>query len=318
MPESTRKPMLSRALIVGAVTALALPLLTAPTATALSSSDIKLSSLAVNQGSKIGVEVNYLYGSKRCKMTLSGPSRKVKKKTVRVRNSTAKTRISTAGLPVGNYVVRVNCGKGERASSSSFSIVPKGEPREATCDVADYGFSEGPAGDTTVGFIVANRSSALTADSVKAAIQFLDAAGNTLASTTEYLMDIGPQAMVPSGTSADAIGVSSVRVAVVCESSNEPTNPRLRGQATYIEARNSSIYPVRFGGTIPNTTGVTISSSSGIDFVSRNAAGQITGGGSTYPEAFIPPNTTGTWETIDYMTPNNVASVEWVMNVTEE
>jgi hypothetical protein len=298
--------------LLGMTLASATVLLAQP-ADALDSSSIRLSALSVNESTPIRVEIPYLYTARVCTLALSGPKNS-RAYTVPVRNSTAKAAVPTKGLPTGSYVVRANCGKDGKATSSSFSIVPKGAPTTATCDVTDRGFSQGADGATTYGAQITNRSPGLTATSVKLAVAFLDGAGNTLATRTQYVMDIAPGESVLAGGYESVTAVASVRVDSVCEATTTAPTPRLRGQAQTIAPRSSSYFPTQFGGTIPNPFTFIISASSSMDYVTRNAAGAITGGGSAEPEAFIPVGATGTWNDIGVMYPENVASVDWVMD----
>lgn len=284
---------------------------------ALDSSDIRLSAQSVNQGSPLRVQVSYLYSARTCKVQLDGPKRSAAR-TVRVRDGQMRTSLSTAGLPSGTYVVRVACGKDGKAVSDPVAIVPKGSPTRATCDVTDTGFSIGPDGSVSYGIQVSNRSPGLTAVSVKLAVSLLDGAGRTLATTSEYVMDIAPEESVYEGGGDDITGVASIRVASLCESSASRPTPRLRGQAQTILPRESSYFPTELAGTIANSAGFIVGTSSELEYVTRNAAGQITGGGTTYPDAFIPVGGTGTWEALSRVPTANVSSVDWVLDTEEE
>lgn len=129
-----------------------------------------------------------LWGGTACSVKLAGP-KSTKPVTYKIRNNALSASLATRGLTPGIYVVRMNCGKAGKATSNPFAIVPPGTPTAATCDVTESGFSAGAAGETPYGIIVTNRSTALTATYVKLAIAFLDGAGNTLATRTDYAMD---------------------------------------------------------------------------------------------------------------------------------
>jgi len=294
------------------LTLISASVLLAQPAQALDSSSIRLSALSVNSGSPIRVEVPSLYSAKTCTFALNGP-KKTKSVKVKVRKWTAKVALKTSGLPAGAYVVRVNCGKSGSATSTKFSIVPAGSPTKATCEVTESGFSAGGGGTTTYGVRIANRSPALVASSVQLAITFLDASNNTLATESKYATKIPAGENVYVGGNADVSNVANVRVDTICESSGEPTDPILRGQAQSIKPRNSDYYPIEIGGLIPNPLNFTISDFTSLNYVTRNAAGAITGGGGTFADAFIPAGATGTWSTMSVMYPQNVVSVDWTM-----
>lgn len=306
--------MLRRSLSMIALAAIAgtAAVVSAAPANALSASSIVLSALSVNQGSPIGVKVDYLWLTSKCTMRLTGAG-STKPTVVTVRNNSVKASLKTTGLPVGKYTVAVNCGKGNQATSAPFTIVPKGAATTATCDITENGFSASAQNETAYGAVVTNRSTALGATSVQLSIAFKDAAGTTLATESEYAQDIPPGQSVLIGGSAKATGVSSITVSALCKSTTDPVIAKLRGQAQSIAARDSDFYPTTASGQFANTTGFVLSGSSTMDFITRNAAGQITGGGSTYPDAFVPVGATGTWSDIMEMFPGQVASLEWVM-----
>ena len=282
-------------------------------ASALDQSSIRVSAMAVNAGTPIGVEVFNVFLAKTCVLQLVGP-RSGEAKTVRVRSWTVKTRLDTAGMTPGSYAVRVSCGKTERATSTPFFIVAPTEASLATCDVTEYGFSPGADGRTSYGIKVTNRSLVLSATSVRLAIAFFDAAGNTLATTTEYVMDIGPGESVFAGGNNWIEPVARLRIDAVCDSSTQAPLPRLRGIAQSITPRDSRIYPISLASTFSNPFPYTISDGSTIAYITRNQAGTITGGGWVSPDAFIPAGATGTWSTLNVLYPSAVASVEWVMD----
>lgn len=296
-----------------------LALASAPPAAALDSSDIQLSALSVNQGSPLKVKIPYVYGAKFCTLTLTGPKRsKPVRAKVRNRKNEASASIPTKGLPTGSYVVRANCGKAGKATSSSFSVVAKGAPTEATCDVTDYGFSAAARDKTSFGVQLTNRSPALSATSVELSIAFLDASGNTLSTTSLYAMSIPPGESVIDGDTEDVAGVASIRVDALCSSTADAVDTLLRGPATAITPRDSSYYPTEISGVIQNTTGYIISDFSRISYVVRNPAGAITGGGRTYPDAFIPVGASSPWDTTSSILFENAASAEWVLRADEK
>ncbi len=296
------------------LTLISASVLLAQPAQALDSSSIRLSALSVNSGSPIRVEVPSIYSATTCTFALNGP-KNTKPVKVKVRNSTAKVALKTNGLPAGAYVVRVNCGKSGSATSTKFSIVPAGSPTKATCEVTESGFSAGADGETTYGVQITNRSPALTTTSVRLAITFLDASNNTLATESSGVIDIPAGENVYSGGDVSVSNVANVRVDAICESSSEPARTLLRGQAQSIKPRNSDYYPIEFSGFIPNPLNFAIEGYTDIYYVTRNAAGAITGGGRANFTGFIPAGATGTWSTSGVMYPQNVASVDWTMTV---
>lgn len=304
---------LSAAVGLGLAGMLVMALVPTAPAVALDASDIRLSALSVNQGAPIGVQVNYLYDGSTCKVWLDGP-KKSPVKTVLIKRYTMRTSLPTSGLPTGTYVVRVNCGKGGRATSEKIGVVPKGAPTKATCEVTEKGFSAGADGETSYGAQITNRSPLLTATSVQLSIAYLDGAGNPLATESSYVMDIAPGESVYDGGYKTVGGVASIRIDAVCESTTTAPESRLRGQAQYIRPRDSQVYPTQLGGTIVNPLPYIIASSSPLYYVTRNAAGQITGGGTEYIDAFIPVGATGTWEDLSVMYPADIASVDWVLD----
>lgn len=282
-------------------------------ASALSSSDIRISALSVNQGKSVGVSISYLYSAKQCVLRLVGPKTS-KPRTVKIKNSGIKASLPTTGLPIGQYVVRADCGKGEKASSSPFDVIALGAPTTATCELVESGFSAAADKSTSYGAVLTNKSPSLVAEDVKLSIAFKDASGATLATRADYAPDILPGQNIVLGGNEDVVGVASITIAALCDSTSEPAIATLQGQATTIAARNSSRYPTSIGGQFTNMTGFILSGSSTMKFVTRNVSGQITGGGSTYPDAFVPVGAVGTWSTIIAVFPQNVASVEWIMS----
>jgi len=305
--------------IIGIATSLTIvsaSILVAQPAQALTSSDIRLSALSVNEGSPVRVEVPYVYTASTCSFALNGP-KNTKPVKVKVRNSTAKASMKTNGLPAGAYMVRVNCGKGGSATSTKISIVPKGSPTKATCDVTEVGFSVGARGTTTYGVKVTNRSPALATTDIQLAVAFLDANGNTLATDSPGVIDIPANESVYFGSDVTVSNVAKVRVDAICESSSESVGTLLRGQAQSITQRDSDYYPTGLSGFIPNPLNFAIEGYTSIYYVTRNAAGAITGGGRSDLRGFIPAGATGTWSTSGVMYPQNVASADWTMTVRE-
>jgi hypothetical protein len=305
---------LALAALVGSLT---IGVASAVPAAALDSSDIRLSALSVNQGSPLGVQIDYLYESSSCKVWMEGPKRSAVK-SVPIKRYKVRTTLSTAGLPTGTYVVRANCGKSGKATSGRVGIIPKGAPTTATCDVAEKGFSAAADGETSFGAVISNRSPVLAASGVQLAIAFLDGAGNTLATKSSYVMAIRPGESVYDGGTESVTGVAAIRIDAVCESTTEVPESRLRGQAQYIRPRDSDYYPSEFGGSFTNTLPFIIASFSEVNFVTRNAAGQITGGGSDYLDAFVPVGATGTWGDISSIYPSNISSVDWILDAEKQ
>lgn len=113
-------------------------------------------------------------------------------------------------------------------------------------------------------------------------------------------------------------GTATLRISAVCDSSTDRPRPRLHGQAQSITPRDSSYYPTSISGSFINTLNFTIANYSDLDYVTRNAGGQITGGGQTSPDAFVPAGTTGTWSDIISVFPQVVSSVDWVIAAREQ
>ena len=286
-------------------------------AAAHSASDIRLSELSVNQGSSFGVKITRLHSANKCVLQLVGPKTSTPR-TVRVKNSVVKASLSTAGLPLGEYVVRARCGKGVRASSSKFSVIAKGAPTSATCDVVESGFSASANFSTSYGAVLTNRSPVLTATNVKLSIAFKDASGATLSTVTDTATDISPGEKIVVGMaySAGHLNAASMAISTLCDSTSDPTPAKLSGQAQTIvdNSADSWRYPTNIGGQFTNTTGFIIGTSSQIDYISRNASGQITGGGRTAPYPAVPVGAVGTWITVDPVLPQNISSADWVLS----
>ncbi len=286
-------------------------------AAAHSASDIRLSELSVNQGSSFGVKITRLHSANKCVLQLVGPKTSTPR-TVRVKNSVVKASLSTAGLPLGEYVVRARCGKGVRTSSSKFSVIAKGAPTSATCDVVESGFSASANFSTSYGAVLTNSSPVLTAKNVKLSIAFKDASGATLSTVTDTATDISPGEKIVVGMaySAGHLNAASMAISTLCDSTSDPTPAKLSGQAQTIvdNSADSWRYPTNIGGQFTNTTGFIIGTSSQIDYISRNASGQITGGGRTAPYPAVPVGAVGTWITVDPVLPQNISSADWVLS----
>lgn len=285
---------------------------------ALSTSDIRLSALSVNQGSGLGVRITRLQSAQRCVLRLVGPESS-QPRTVSVRNSRVKTTLSAAGLPLGDYVVRARCGKGVRASSPKFSVIAKGAPTSATCDVVESGFSASANYSTSYGAVLTNSSPVLTAKNVKLSITFKDASGATLSTVSDTATDISPGEKIVVGMaySADHLDVASIAISTVCDSTRDTAPAKLSGQAQTITVADSWRYPTNIGGQFTNTTGFIIGTNSRIDYISRNASGQITGGGRTAPYPAVPVGAVGTWIAIDPVLPQNISSADWVLSPSQ-
>lgn len=225
---------------------------------------------------------------------------------------------SMTRAPVSFAVDWMTCRSTSRFARNALMGAVASQVPRTTATVVHASGLDGPRGETTYGVVVANRSTVLTATSVKLAVTILDGADNTLGTYSDYVMDIAPGENAFVGAYETAANVASIRVDALCDSTMKSPTPRLRGQAQTIQARDSSFYPVTFGGSIPNPFNFIISGSSRIGYITRNAAGAITGGGTSNPDAFIPIGTTGTWNEIDVMYPENVATVEWVMDTRSE
>lgn len=260
--------------------------------TALNASDIRLSSLSVNQGSSIDVKITHLHSAIKCVLRLVGPEIS-KPRTVSVKNSVASASLSTAGLPLGEYVVRAHCGKGEKLNSAKFSVIAKGAPTSATCEVVESGFSLSANYSTSYGAVLTNMSPVLTAKNVRLSITFKDGSGTTLSTVTDKASDISPGEKIVVGMaySAGHLDVASLTISTLCESTRDPAPVKLRGQAqTIVDNSASSLrYPTNVGSQFTNTTSLTIGINSRVDYISRNASGEITGGGrtNTYPEFLL-------------------------------
>lgn len=289
-------------------------------AAALSASDIRLSALSVNQGSGLGVKITRLQSAQRCVLRLLGPESS-QPRTVNVRNSRVKATLSTAGLPLGDYVVRARCGKGVRTSSPKFSVIAKGAPTAATCDVVESGFSASANYSTSYGTVLTNSSPVLTATNVKLSITFKDASGATLSTVSDTATDISPGEKIVVGMaySAGHLDVASIAISTLCDSTRDTAPAKLSGQAQTItdNSADSWRYPTNIGGQFTNTTGFIIGTTSRIDYISRNASGQITGGGRTAPYPAVPVGAVGTWITVDPVLPQNISSADWVLSPSQ-
>jgi hypothetical protein len=285
---------------------------------ALGASDIRLSALSVNQGSSLGVRINRLQSAQRCVLRLVG-LQSSKPKTVKVKNSSVKASLSTTGLPVGEYVVRARCGKGVRASSSKFSVIAQGAPTSATCEVVESGFSASANYSTSYGAVLTNSSPVLTANNVRLSITFKDASGTTLSTVSDNATNINPGEKIVVGMaySARHLNVASMAISTLCDSTSDLAPAQLSGTTQTIGVANSWRFPTTISGQFTNTTGFIIGTSSRIDYISRNASGQITAGGRLTQSPAGPAGAVGTWITEDSVLPQDISSADWVLSPSQ-
>lgn len=279
-------------------TALVLGVLVCATpASALSSYSIKLPGQAVRAGSTFTVKIDGVYSTPGCAVSMVG-AKKTAPISVKAKNYVVTARIKAPAGTVGQYRVKVACGKGGAAMSDPIMVVAKTSPLQATCDVAENGFLLQHFDYANFGSIIHNASPELTATDVQLALTYRDAAGNvvTTASVSNYT-DIGPgSSVIVSDEFTKATGAVSVTVATTCKTALTPPAAPIPGTGTWAPAAEYSSYQ-HFAGQFVNPLPYTLDDHSRVDFVLRNAAGQIVAGGLAYLDAFVPPGAPGTWST---------------------
>lgn len=294
---------------------------------AFSSTDITFASPSVNVGSPLTFTAKYVYNSS-CSVTAVG-ARRGKPATFKVRNDTVQGKLSTRGLPAGRYQLSIKCGSDAPVRSSAFFIVPKGSPTRATCDVAEQGFTAGvnryfnSPGDLTYGVRLVNASPALTATRVELAVSFFDASGTLLKTISDIAYDIPPGGETVTGLSSlrsydGALpGVASMRIQARCQSEVDQQYGFTPGQAAWMRADRNNV--LEFGGTITNSQSFTMDSrNSGLNFVIRDAAGNIIGGGGAGLDAFAPPAGQTTWsKTNEVIPPGQSARIDYLLQFEE-
>lgn len=246
---------------------------------------------AFHAGSKVPVTVNYLWRASSCSVVFVGASRSAPQRLA-VRGLKAHGNVRAPKTP-GIYRPRVACGKDGVGTGRPFMVVPAGNPVQASCDIVDHGATIAPDGGTTFGVIVRNASPDLTAASVEIAISYLDAGGNVVVTSTDYIPGIAPGQTVFGNDHTSAPGAVSTSVRSRCTTSLETVRAPLSATGT---AEPSYFSGLRFVGQVTNTTAMTLSTMSKVNVIARGADGRIVAGDFGYLDAFAPPGATVTWD----------------------
>lgn len=229
-------------------------------------------------------------------------------------------------------VLVAGCGSGggqaasqpnEAESTAAAESPNSGDPVEATCEVVESGFTAGAAktdaeGDLTVGAKIANTSPNRTAVDVEVALTILDAAGNTLDTTTLRASDIPPNSFTFIGDKnigmyTDEIDAAAdVEFAVRCGSADSTEYILQTGSTEDIERKGSYI---TFGGSLTNDQAFDIAAdNTEIELVIRDKDGAIIGGGAAQLDAFVSPGKVATWsKTNSVVSPKAAKSVDYVL-----
>lgn len=273
---------------------------------------IDVNALSVNQGSPVSVTFGVLINST-CKVWLQSDLQKSKAVSYKVSSRQKNASLSTKGLKVGKYTVRVNCGKGGSGKSDPVFIVAKGVTTLATCAVTSKGFAITPKSGASYGIELKNTSPVLTAVTVVARVTFQDAAGVTVASARLLPMDIAPGETAFAGGAEFAPGIASMQVETSCDSSLDAPNARIRGVAVATPLAGS-IFESRITGAVVNARTFTIAEYSPVAYLVRDANGAVIGGGVSYLGLLLLPGGTAAWKADSYLEATKIKTITWVLD----
>jgi|GEM_PF-846483 len=257
-------------------------------------------------GSQLHVELTggmWVTAAARCTVRLAGP------KAVRVTNLRivdGGVAVPTTGIKAGRYRGSMACGGGKSFKLSDAIIVPKGQSPRGTCTVVEQGFTYDPkSGYVSVGAMLQNSNPLVPSSDGEAIINVMDASGSIIKTVSGAMGSVLPGSTRPSGMSIDVeSAVGSVQFIPSC---SKPAP--LSNSESYVAVPASASPPrpgysssIVVGGTVTNSWKQTLNGSSYdgsvVRFVTRNAAGQITGGGSADLNSVNPPpGASVRWET---------------------
>lgn len=312
----------SRLFIAGAVVAASIMGSAVPASAqnALSIFGANWASSGVTAGAPLIAELSGVsIGSPKCSAVLSGPSKSTKSG---LRLSNWKLRIPTSGLRPGVYSVTLKCPGSKSLALPKVAVVPKGQPTTGTCVVADSGFTASPPsfGSSTVlvGFLLQNTSAYVPSSFGDVLINVLDASGKILESDSGIVEAIPPSSTRPAHVFMSVSGgpVASVQITTSCSEPRQDLDvlPQLDIPASaFVRADEPGVE-----GVLTNSTQKPWLSDSLINYVSRDAAGRITGGGSTDLAVTVPPGASIRWDDIPLGGPTlQIASAQATITLAE-
>jgi len=262
----------------------------------ISKYSIQLSPRIIKAGQRLTVNVSGVFQVKSCALTLI-QGRQQARANLPVRNSSAQGRIVVPRTFKGSTIARVACGKDGTATSDPIMVVGPNEPTAATCNVLEYGFGVSSSGYAYSGLIVRNSAPSLAADDVEIALTYRDAAGRVVKTDTIRHYDgIAPATtVILAGSTSVGTSPTSLTVATRCSTSTKAVPVPLPSSGTIVAER----FSMTVQGEFRNSYSRTVSRSSKVAYLVRNASGTIVGGDIAYTDAFVSPGGIGTWD--DYV-----------------
>ncbi len=223
-------------------------------------------------------EGNYRLGSKR-----ANPNGKLKFK------------VRTSRLPLGNHTLITRC-KGSGRDYTWFEVT---EDFRHLCRTGEHAYSLRKR-VLAAGFVLRNESPSLDATDVDIRLIYRNGQGNAVEKDTVFFSRIPAGQTVELGsTSYTKKAVKSLALRVTCSAAVPTASGLIRGTAQVS-------YDPDWGwfwatGVLTNTYPTALNYAD-IYFVTRNAAGQITGGGSTYVSKRVAAGQSYRWTyEIDYI-----------------
>jgi len=248
---------------------------------------------AVVQGGKATVAASVAPPSARCLASVrpfSGGTRRTLGSRRPQRGRATWSWIVSADATPGRWRLSVSCG---RAGSASRLFTVERRTTPARVEVVRSGFTQSAASDEfrglTYGLVLVNRSPDEAALDVRLLINLVDTA-NRVIQTDSYSIDyISTGGTFNFGQSEFDVRatVARLEVSVALGSSKVETRPSLAPENVRIEEDfrgNAEIV-----GEVRNTTAQPLSGSARISAVAFDSRGNVAGGGSTYPDAAVPP-----------------------------
>lgn len=255
-------------------------------------------------------------GTPRCTVRFTGPSA-AKKAGVKVVDFRMK--VPTTGLKSGVYRGRVSCPGSKTYALPPLAIVSRGSSPVGTCTVIDHGFTARPSEFSSgrtyveVGFVMENSNPYVPSSSGDVIVNALDAAGNVLETDAGSFNPLPPGSTRPSGTSmtVDNGTVAAVEVTSTCSDpvTSLEFTPQMDIAANGFTGRDGS----GVEGQLTNSTSDVWDSFTSIRFVTRDAAGAITGGGKKDLGTDLPPGATIRWSEVFYSVDVPISSVQAVV-----
>ena len=259
---------------------------------------IKVSPDVVQAGQRVVITISGVYSAKSCRVTLRQGGKSTQAK-LRVQSFTAKGRVLVPGSFRGQTTVRASCGKDGSGTSQPFVVVGPDEPRTASCDVTDYGFSQSSSGNAYLGLQVRNSSATLWARDLEIALTYRHASGRVLKTDTISHSDgIPPDStIILAGNTSVGQSAASVEVIARCDTALVAGDPVLPASAIVVFDDDGD---VQIAGEVRNTLSRTIDRYSEVALLVRDASGRIVGGDTAYLDSFAIPGAISTWDTYFY------------------